>query len=511
MSSSAVGQASSTTVGRVPRRQLAAYPEPGARRFYLALVVAITVALYYALCIGGGVATLVMRELHIPFGYFVMILAVSNLLGGFASLLAGLSDRLGRANLVVWGLATVGLLTLFVTPSAHTRLEWATWTVVAGFVEGTILVATPALIRDFSPQVDRATAMGFWTVGPVLGSLLVSAIVSTTLSVLPTWQRQYEVCGAVCLVMFVVAWRWLKELPPEIRDQLMVTEQDRKLVEARARKLNVEAALRHPWKQVLHADILFSALGVSTLLIFYYTTVGFGVIFSVTMFGFSVERANALANWGWIANAVALIASGLASDRLRVRKPFMLLGGVGALVTTAWFTALVGTHPRFDELALIIALQAGFTGCAYAAWMASFTETVEARNPALTATGLSVWALILRMVVTLSFVMLPIVVNTMTPMIEAPVYLEAMKAAAASHVRPDPVVITHLLALRDAAAAAPGQWRTWYLVCCAGIVLFLVLIPFMKGRWSPTAARRDGEEHARLVSQELRRMESAGD
>ena len=32
-----------------------------------------------------------------------------------------------------------------------------------GFVEGICLVATPALIRDFSPQVGRATAMGFWT------------------------------------------------------------------------------------------------------------------------------------------------------------------------------------------------------------------------------------------------------------------------------------------------------------------------------------------------------------
>ena len=32
-----------------------------------------------------------------------------------------------------------------------------------GLVEGICLVATPALIRDFSPQVGRATAMGFWT------------------------------------------------------------------------------------------------------------------------------------------------------------------------------------------------------------------------------------------------------------------------------------------------------------------------------------------------------------
>ncbi len=28
---------------------------------------------------------------------------------------------------------------------------------------------------------------------------------------------------------------------------------------------------------------------------------------------------------------------------------------------------------------------------AYTPWMASFTEIVEARNPALTATGLAIW------------------------------------------------------------------------------------------------------------------------
>ena len=43
-----------------------------------------------------------------------------------------------------------------------------------GLVEGVILVATPALIRDFSPQLGRASAMGFWTLGPVVGSLVVA-------------------------------------------------------------------------------------------------------------------------------------------------------------------------------------------------------------------------------------------------------------------------------------------------------------------------------------------------
>lgn len=43
-------------------------------------------------------------------------------------------------------------------------------------------------------------------------------------------------------------------------------------------------------------------------------------------------------------------------------------------------------------LALILALLSLFVGIAYTPWTASFTETVEARNPALTATGLAISA-----------------------------------------------------------------------------------------------------------------------
>jgi MFS transporter, ACS family, D-galactonate transporter len=54
---------------------------------------------------------------------------------------------------------------------------------------------------------------------------------------------------------------------------------------------------------------------------------------------------------------------------------------------------------------------------AYTPWMASFTETVEARNPALTATGLAIWGWIIRVVVFVSFLIIPAVVNSVTPLV----------------------------------------------------------------------------------------------
>jgi hypothetical protein len=150
---------------RIWNRELATYPERDERRMHLLLVVLITVTLYYELYVGSGVATIMLAQLKIPFPIFVYILAAGNLLGAFASLLAGLADRFGRANLVVYGLLVVGLITLFWVPNVTTVLEWGLSFGVVSFVEGIILVATPALIRDFAPQVGRATAMGFWTIG----------------------------------------------------------------------------------------------------------------------------------------------------------------------------------------------------------------------------------------------------------------------------------------------------------------------------------------------------------
>jgi hypothetical protein len=49
--------------------------------------------------------------------------------------------------------------------------------------------------------------------------------------------------------------------------------------------------------------------------------------------------------------------------------------------------------------------------------MASFTETVEARNPALSATGLAIWGWIIRIVVFVAYLCLPLVINTVTPLV----------------------------------------------------------------------------------------------
>ena len=477
-------------------RQLTSYPSRGVRRFHLGLTVTITVALYYALYVNGGVATLMLPALKIPFGVFVGILAIGNALGAFASLLAGLCDRFGRANLVVWGLLLVALLTLVAIPMAKDALTFAVEASLVAVVEGVILVATPALIRDFSPQVGRATAMGFWTIGPVLGSLMVSLLTTLTLPVFGTWQSQFIICGCFCLAVFVLAALFLRELAPGLRDQVMVSERDRALVEARAaggaaRRESVGA----PFARLARLDVIGSAFGVSVLLLFYYTAVAFGTIYLVTVQHLTVASANAIGNWAWGTNAVALIVAGVASDRLRVRKPFMLAGGIGALIFTVLWLGKAGAHPSWATLAALSSGQSICVAFAYATWMASFTETVEAHDPAATATGLAIWGWLLRLVVTAAFVAIPYVIDTVTPLVGAGHVLAAFAKVQAAHGTPSPELLHELGVIKQAAAATAGQWHTWYLICTAGIVVFLASIFTMRGRWSPAAARADEAAH----------------
>ena len=141
------------------------------------------------------------------------------------------------------------------------------------------------------------------------------------------------------------------------------------------------------------------------MLLIYYTAVLASVIYLTTVFGFSLKNANGLGNWNWGFNVIAVILVGFISDRFRVRKPFMVIGGVLAAVMTVIYLEQAGHHPGYYTLALMLALLSLGLGIAYTPWMASYTETVEARNPALIATGLAIWGWIIRVVVFVAYLM----------------------------------------------------------------------------------------------------------
>lgn len=391
--------------GGILGRQLASYPTNGARAFYLGVVVLATITLYYQLYVGGSVSTLIINDLGMSLNYFIVVSIVGNALGALASIVAGAADRWGRSNIVVYGLLVTSLLVAFAIPASPNKGVYLGLVALVSFVEGMILVATPALVRDFSPQLGRASAMGFWTLGPVIGSLIVTLVSTNTLPSHPNWEFQLRVCGIASLAVFVLAFFGLRELAPRLRDQLMVSLRERELVEARARNIDPDEVLEGAWKQMLRKDIIGPAVAIGLYLLFYFTAAGFFVVFFASNYGYSESKANSLGTWYWASNAVALIVSGVLSDRLKVRKPFMLAGGLLSLVGVALFAIATGdTSTTYNHFVVLILMVSVGTGIAFAAWMAAFTETVEKHNPAATATGLAVWGATVRTIATLSLV-----------------------------------------------------------------------------------------------------------
>jgi MFS family permease len=584
------------------RRRLYTYPKTLPRLGYLGMVVLVTIMLYYLYYEEGALTPLMLPFYHMSFQYFLYLLVVSNAIGAFSALIGGFSDRIGRANLTIYGTLVVAMVQLGIT-GIHSKFGFAAAYCIIGFVEGIILVSTPALMRDFSPQMGRGAAMGFWALGPTMGALAASLVATHTLTHLHPWQDQFVISGLACVGVVAIAFFFLRELSPQLRDQLMVSEQDRALIEAKARGFTDEElakAVSHPFRSMLRLDLISSSLAVSLLLLFYFASVSVLTLYWVLVFGRSTSDANGINVWYAATASGTLVLFGVLSDWLRVRKPFMLVGAAASIVMTVFLILQTGhPHTGYYSNVLVIVLLGTAIACAYTPWMAGYTEQIEWHNPALTATGLAVWGWILRIVVALSFLILPWVITTSTTLVNdqgAATTLKAIQAAVpyaptstacASNRAPatvmtglaltrqpgpytlaivivacdkfhnlqdavnaagglsDPQVLGLLaynsLAIsiqkgqpvsdREIAAkvgihsqnlanlllaekklipaqkASPSEWRRWWWVCIGGQVVFGLLVFTMRGPWSPRAAKRDFEEHERLVKVELEKLQ----
>lgn len=464
-------------------RKLYHYPNRPTRYAQLGLTVLVTIVLYYDLYTIGGVSSLMAAQLHMSFAFLAIMIGVTNFIGAFGSIAAGAGDRFGRANMVIWGLLVVGVCTALIVPATPDRYSLAAVLCVIGFVEGMLLVATPALVRDFSPQVGRAAAMGIWNIGPVAGSLVVASVAAVTLGHFgDAWTSQFRISGIVGLITFLIALLSLKELSPELRDQLVVHSKDVALVEARA-TAGFRADIAKPFQQLLKLDIIGPAIGCSTLLLLYFTLVGFGPVLYATAFHFGASQANIIAAWSWAANLVVTILIGFLFDWTRLRKPWIVVGGILTIIFELILLFNLGNDLSVAELSIIMGLMSASFGFAFVAFAAGFTETIESRNPALVATGLAIWGWIIRIFAFLSFVILPLIVTSATTLL-----LERN---------------THSRAFKLAMSAAYGEWRIWMWICVAGSIIFILTAPLHRGPWTRRRARQLMEEHDEQVASEL--------
>lgn len=384
-------------------RNLTSYPNTGLRAAYLTIVVLASIVIFYEIYVQGAVSTEIIGAFNIPLWVFVLGSIFGNAVGALAAWGTGIADRWGRANLIVLGSGTAGIIAAFGLPNTHAAGLYIALYAVLSLTGGVVLVATQALVRDFSPQMGRATAMGVWTLGPVLGNLVISVVTHATVDAHPGWRYQYYLAGGAGVVVTVIAYFWLRELSPALRNQVMASMAERELVESRAaaHKTADSSEPASMWTR----SVVLPSVGISLFLVFYVTRVGFLVLYFATTFAYTTSKANGLATWYWVANAVALVLTGVLSDKIRVRKPFMMLGALISLASLAAFAAWA-TRPStsYAEFAVLLVLLAVGGAMVNNAWLTMFSETVERINPAAVARGTAVYGAVLRASVTVILV-----------------------------------------------------------------------------------------------------------
>lgn len=431
-------------------RNLTRYPAPAYRWLLLVVTTLVTVSLYYCYYVLGSAAPQIMGEFGWSLDKYLYIGAIATLVGAISAIAAGIGDKLGRSNLLL--IATgVSLVFAFLMSHAHNGNYFIVLYCLLGLFEGFALVMSSTLMRDFSPRVGRGVAMGMWTVGPVGGSYISSKVAGHLLTGGHDWRDLYTVSLIAGIVVWVLAVVLLKDLTPEIRNEIIVEAEGRS-IEIKAETDLEDASLPGVpgsarftrLAERVPPRLMIPALGVSLYLLMYFAAVSMFPLYLETMFRFAPSTANNMMSLFWLVNVLAALVFGGLSDWLRVRKPFLLAGAVMFFVACLFFTLRLGHTTSQTTMTWILVFMGAVVACGFAPWMAAISETAEELNPQRVAYGMAIFGSIQRLVIMVVSVVMPHVVGT------------------------------------------EAGWRHWWIVCLVGIALYIPTIPALVGGWRPS-------------------------
>jgi MFS family permease len=437
------------------KRDLTAYPKGALRWGLLFLVVASGICLSSLALVISSISPLLITQTGMSTSFYSYLLVAAALVGAATAYFSALTDRIGRANLIVYGALAAGLIAYFGVPSAHTKWEFAVWYCVMGFADGISLVGSYTLIRDYTPQTGRATAMGVNTLGTGASALLISFFGSRLLAHTTNWRVMLHLTGGTCLVTFVVLLFLLRELPPHLRAQVIATQEDEAVIErttssSEDSKVIAQASSLGKWKQVTTPRIISANVAIMLYLVIFATASGFLTLYNVEVQHMSLARANDLATLYWAANCVALVGFGVLSDRLLVRKPIMFAGAIIVVISVIFI--MTAHQPSYWRLAIPLIFWSAGMGGGFSPWYAAYSEDSEGINPALVGTAFAVFTMFNRMSSVIAGLVIP-------------------------HVIGSPI------------ATAAG-WRTWFICCIVMMLAFIPLCAYgLGGYYSPRKAR----------------------
>ncbi|HKL17592.1 MAG TPA: MFS transporter [Halalkalibaculum sp.] len=213
-----------------------------------------------------------------------------------------LADLYSRKAMIVAGLAIWSLMT-YLSGFATSLTFLITARMFVGVSESALSPAVYSLLSDYFRPEQRATVFSIYASGIFIG-IGVAFIGGGTVAQLYDWRTALMVVGAPGLLLAVVAWFLIKELPRGITQQ-------------RAR-YDIDMSMTEVLRYVLRKKtVLFHFLGFSFLALTGYTVLGFvGTVLK------EVHGAqNLLPYYGWfmLATGLSVVLSGKAADLLANR------------------------------------------------------------------------------------------------------------------------------------------------------------------------------------------------
>ncbi|ARU06410.1 hypothetical protein CCO03_18655 [Comamonas serinivorans] len=417
-------------------RELDEYPTGAKRRKILTMAVLASLICSYEGAI-APVVPLLLKDLNMSLSTYGLITAISFIFGAIASLLGGkLADKYGRVRVLIPMMAVCALLAYSMV-LVNTATELAVLRCILAFVDAIAITTTAPLVRDFSPRMGRAQALGFWTWGPVGANFLSAGIAAITLPLFNnSWHSQFVIIGTISLVASIYIAMNIADLSPRLRAEVLQTE--RKVIEDASHKQPApeSSLLRHP---VVWAH----CIGIGFWLAFYLTITAFGQTIMVQAFGKTASEASSIMAGFWVMNLIAVAAVGRWSDKLQLRRVFPLGFTLILLVLLAYFAHLM-EQPATPTWTLVIVgtLIGGAMGSAYSPWMALYSENAEDIDPRLQGMAWGLFYFVVRIV-------------------------------AVAVVILGPLTVEHT-----------QSWRVWVLISGGCTFVFLIAMLFFKGPWT---------------------------
>jgi len=457
MATAAVSEAGGLKGYLATHRTLETYPVGAHRWAMLMLTVLATIVSFYEFQF-APLLPLWMPALHFSLDDFGWFLLFAVLLSGGSAMIGGpLADRHGRIIVIDVCLAIIIVLTfanLLMTGFWSFVIVRGAMNLTAGLMWG----ALGGLTRDMSPRVSRGAAFGLLTVGAVGCIFLWNFISGVTLPLFHNaWQSQIWIMGILAIVMYIPVLLWLKDLHPNLR--LTIVESEATVAAAPAEHMR-EAAMEVPasggaaFRELLSRwEVWVLVVGSVAFLTLPITSQTFFPVMFTGAFHYTPAAAAKMASYFWLLNLFMLVPAGLLSDKLRVRKPLVLIGDVAALVALIWWIGTFSNTLPSLQLATMMFVLGGLVAFAFIPWCAQYSELLEDISPALQASGWSFFQLIYRGWIAISG-----------------------------------TIVTHV--------SHRYGWAAWMWVAAAGMAMLIPAMLSVRGGWLPAKAGQGSDGHA---------------